>query len=164
MIKNLGKNRRIGDQLQLSVAIRTRWWQPVASVKALSLLNWAMHVVSYRCIAMARETASKLGTFFIVVLFAVTLAAARAIQSEYSSNGGIQWLLAKLWTYNICRCTQHYTGASAGLSKWVVMEVFFHPIVNFDIIITVAYYHSNSEYKLTLICRCIHVYVIRLML
>jgi hypothetical protein len=123
-----------------------------------------MHAVLYRRITMARETASKLGTFFIVVLFAVTLAAAGAIQSEYSSNGGIQWVLAKLWTYNICRCTQHYTGASAGPSTWVATEVFFHRIVDFDIIITVAYYHSNSEYKLKSICRLIHLYVIRLML
>jgi hypothetical protein len=113
------KNRRIGDRLLLSVAIPARWQRPVASIKALNLLYWAMRTVSYWCIAMARETASKLGTFFIVVLFAVALAAAGAIQSKYSSIGGIQWLLAKLWTYNIFQCTQHYTGASAGLSKWV---------------------------------------------
>jgi hypothetical protein len=113
---------------------------------------------------MARETASKLGMLFIVVLFAVALAAAGAIQSKYSSNGGIQWLLAKLWTNNIWQCTRHYTGASAGPSKWVATEVFFCRIVDFDIIIAVAYYHSNSEYKLKLICRRIHLYVIRLML
>ncbi len=164
MIKKLGKNQRIGDRLLLSVALRARWQRPVASIEALNLLYWAMRAVLYRRIAMARETASKLGTFFIVVLFAVALAAAGAIQSKYSSIGGIQWLLAKLWTYDICRCTHHYNGASAGLSKWVATEVFFRRIVDFDIIITVAYYHSNSEYKLKLIRMHIHLYVIRLML
>jgi hypothetical protein len=39
------------------------------------------------------ETTSKVGAFFIIVLFAVSLAATWAIQCEYSSNGGIQWLL-----------------------------------------------------------------------
>ncbi len=162
-IKKLGKNRHIGDRLLILVAICARWRQPVASVKALNLLYWVMRAVLYRRIAMARETARKLGTFFIVVLFAVSLAATGAIQSKYSSNRGIQWILVKLWTYNICQCTWHYTGASSGLSKWVATEVIFCPIVDFDIIITVAYYHSNSEYKLKSICRRIHLYVIRLM-
>jgi hypothetical protein len=162
--KKLKKNRHVGDRLLLLVAIRARWRQPAASVEALNLLYRAMRVVMYRRIAMARETASKLGTFFSVVLFAVTLAATGAIQSKYSSIGGIQWLLAKLWTYDICQCTRHYTGASAGLSKWVATEVFFCCIVDFDIIITVAYIHSNCEYKLKLICRRIHLYIIRLML
>ena len=163
-MKKLQKNWHIGDRLLLLVAIRAQWQQPVASVEALDLLYWAMHAVLYRRIAMARETASKLGTFFIVVLFAVALAAAGVIRSKYSSNRGIQWLLEKLWTYNIWRCTRHYTGASAGPLKWVATEVFFRRIFGFDIIITVAYYHSNSEYKLKLIRRRIHLYVIRLML
>ncbi len=30
--------------------------------------------------------------FLIVVLFAVALAAAEAIQCEYSSGGGVQWI------------------------------------------------------------------------
>jgi hypothetical protein len=163
-MNKLGKNWHIGDQLLLLIAIRAQCQQPVASVEALNLLYWAMHAVLYRRIAMARETASKLGKFFIVVLFAVTLATAGAIWSKYSSNGGIQWLLAKLWTYDIWRCTRHYTGTSAGPSKWVATEVFFCCIINFDIIITVAYYHSNSEYKLKSIRRRIHLYDIRLML
>jgi hypothetical protein len=100
--KKLGKKRHIGDQLLLLVTIRTPWQQPVASVEALNLLYWAMRTVLYWRIPMARETARKLGTFFIIVLFAVALAAAGGIQSKYSSNGDIQWLLAKLWTYDIC--------------------------------------------------------------
>ena len=45
-----------------------------------NLLHWAMHAVSYCRIAMAIKMASKVGTFFIVVLLIVALAAARAIQ------------------------------------------------------------------------------------
>jgi hypothetical protein len=45
----------------------------------------------------------------------------------------------KLLTYDIWQCTRHYTGASAGLLKWVPTEVFFRHIVHFDIVITVAY-------------------------
>ncbi len=50
--------------------------------------------ILYRRIAMASKMTRKLGTFFIVVLFAVALAAlAGAIQSKYSSNGGTKLLL-----------------------------------------------------------------------
>ena len=56
------------------------------------LLHWAMGAVSYRRIAMAIEMASKVVTFFIVVLLIVAMAAAEAIWSEYSPDGGIQWL------------------------------------------------------------------------
>jgi hypothetical protein len=107
MMKKLRKNQCMHDQLLLSAAILTQWRGPVSSAKALHLLYRAMCVVLYLRIAMAGKTARKLGTFFIVVLFAVALAAARVIRSEYSSNGGIQWLLAKLWTYDIWRCTWH---------------------------------------------------------
>ncbi len=55
---------------------------PVASSEALDLLYWAMHVVMYRCIAMAIKTASKVSVFFMVVLFAVALAATGVIQSK----------------------------------------------------------------------------------
>jgi hypothetical protein len=41
---------------------------------------------------MAIEMASKVITFFIVVLLIVAMAAADAIWSEYSPDGGIQWL------------------------------------------------------------------------
>jgi len=39
------------------------------------------------------QMVSKVDTFCIFVLFAVALAAAGTIRSEYSPNGGIQWLL-----------------------------------------------------------------------
>jgi hypothetical protein len=92
-MKKLGKNWRISNQLQLLATILAQWQWPVTSIKALDHLYWAMHAVSYRHISAAVETASDYGTFFIVVLFAVALAAAGAIQREYSPGGGIQWLL-----------------------------------------------------------------------
>ena len=42
--------------------------------------------------------------------------------------------------------------------------MFFRRIDDFDIVIAIAFYHSNCEYKLKLICRRIHLYLIRLML
>ena len=46
--------------------------------KALDLFRWVICTVSFRCTAMAIKMVSKVNTFCIVVLFAVTLAAARA--------------------------------------------------------------------------------------
>ena len=131
----------------LSVAILARWWWPVLSVEAVNLLYWVMCMLLYRCIAMASKTA-----------------AAGVIRSKYSFDGGIKLLLVKLWTYDIWQFTRHYSGASTGPSKWVLTEVFFCRIIDFDIVITVAYYHSNREYKLKLIRRHIYLYVIRWML
>jgi hypothetical protein len=91
-MKKLEKNRHIGDRLQLSAAILAQWQRPVTSIKALDHLYQAMHGVLYRRISTAVKTASNYGTFFIVVLFAVTLAAAGIIQREYSPGGGVQWL------------------------------------------------------------------------
>ena len=54
----------------------------VAFVKALDLLHQAIWAVYYRPIMMAIEMTIKVGTYYIVVLFAVALAAAEAIRSE----------------------------------------------------------------------------------
>jgi hypothetical protein len=70
------------DRLQLSATILARWQRLVASNKALNLLYWAMRAVLYRRTATAFKMASLLGTFFVVVLFAVALAAAGAIRSK----------------------------------------------------------------------------------
>ena len=59
-----------------------QWRRIVASLKATNLLHLSILAVSYRRIAMAIETASKVGVFCIVVLLIVTLAAAGAIKSE----------------------------------------------------------------------------------
>jgi hypothetical protein len=50
--------------------ILTRWWRPVASSKALDLLYWAMHVVSYWCTTAAMNMATFLGVFVYCCLFA----------------------------------------------------------------------------------------------
>jgi hypothetical protein len=63
-MKKLGKNRRMRDRLLLSAKILTQWWQPVASVKALNHLYWAMHGISYGRTAMAIKMASKVNAFF----------------------------------------------------------------------------------------------------
>ncbi len=55
----------------------------MASTKAPDLLHQAMHVVWYRCIAMAIKMASKVGHLFVVVLFAVALAAAEPVVAQW---------------------------------------------------------------------------------
>ena len=62
--------------------VLARWRRLVASLKKKNLLHQAILAVSYRHIAMAIETASKVGGFCIAVLFIVALVAARAIHSE----------------------------------------------------------------------------------
>jgi hypothetical protein len=70
------------DQLHLLAAILAQWRRPVASTKTLNLLHWAMCALLYRRTAAAIKMASKLLHFFIVVSFAITLAAAGVIQIE----------------------------------------------------------------------------------
>ncbi len=55
------KNWHMHDQLLLLAAILDQWQRSVASSEALDLLYWAMHGVSYRCIAMAIKMASNVG-------------------------------------------------------------------------------------------------------
>ena len=81
-MKKLEKTQGRLDRLQLSTAILARWQRLVASNKALNLLYWAMRTVLYRRTTMAIKMASLLGTFLVVVLFAVALAAAGAIWSK----------------------------------------------------------------------------------
>jgi len=59
-----------------------RWRRLVAFMKATNLLQQAMRVIYYRRIAMAIKTASKEGTFCIVVLLIVAMAAAGVIRSN----------------------------------------------------------------------------------
>jgi hypothetical protein len=44
--------------------ILAQWWCPVASSEALDILQWAMRAVTYRHIAMAIKTASKVDVLF----------------------------------------------------------------------------------------------------
>jgi len=62
-MKKLRKNRLLRDRFILSAAILARWRQPVTSGVALVPLHRAMHLVSYRCITMASETAGKYDDF-----------------------------------------------------------------------------------------------------
>ena len=81
-MKKLEKNQGRLDRLQLLAAILPQRQRLVASNKALNLLYWAMHTVLYRRTAAAIKMASLFGTFYVVVLLAVSLVAAGAIQSK----------------------------------------------------------------------------------
>ena len=61
--------------------VLAQWWHLVAFMIATNLLHWAMCAVSYHHITMAIKMASKVGTFCIVVMLIVALAAAGAIGS-----------------------------------------------------------------------------------
>ena len=50
--------------------ILTQWWHPVASSEALNLLHWAIHGVTYRCIAVAIKMASFAGVFVDCCVYA----------------------------------------------------------------------------------------------
>ena len=69
-------------RLVLSEQVLAQWRHLVAFLKALDLLHRAMRFILYRHIAMAIEMKSKVGTFCMVVLLLVALAAARAIRSK----------------------------------------------------------------------------------
>jgi hypothetical protein len=68
--ENIEKNLRSHVRFILSDIILTQWRRPVASKEALDLLHWAMHVVTYRRIAMAIKMASFVGVFVDCCLFA----------------------------------------------------------------------------------------------
>ena len=66
----------------LSERVLTRWWRLVAFMKAMDLIHRAMHEVQYRHTATAIKMVSKVDTYCIFVLFAVALAAAKALRSK----------------------------------------------------------------------------------
>jgi hypothetical protein len=70
------------DQLHLSAAILARWHCPLASTRALDLLHQAMRAVLYWHTTVAIKMARKVEPFFVVLLFAVALTAAGAIQGK----------------------------------------------------------------------------------
>jgi len=57
----VGHGGRRGDTAQALA----RWRHPVASSEALDVLNWAMRLASYRCIAMAIEIVVNLPAFLL---------------------------------------------------------------------------------------------------
>ncbi len=68
--EKLEKNQRSHVPFMLLEIILAQWWHPVASSEALDLLYWEMRMVTYRRIAMAIKTASKVGVFVDCCLFA----------------------------------------------------------------------------------------------
>jgi hypothetical protein len=80
---------------------------------------------------MAIEMVIKVDTFCTLVLFAVTLAATGAIQSQLSPNGGVQWLLVKPWLCCIRRCRMYHFNASARPFKWPATEVHLFVATSF---------------------------------
>jgi hypothetical protein len=94
-MKKLRKNWHSFDRNTLSEQILARWWCPVASIESLDIRHRAMCAVLYRRTATAIKMASKVGAFFVVVVFIVTMAAAGTKQSEYSPYSGVRWLLVK---------------------------------------------------------------------
>jgi hypothetical protein len=63
-MKNIEQNRCWHVPFMLSEQVLAQLWHPVASSEALNHLYWAMRAISYRCIAMAIEMASKVGVLF----------------------------------------------------------------------------------------------------
>jgi hypothetical protein len=94
-MKKLRKNWRSFDCNTLLEQILAQWQHPVASTESLDIRHLVMHAVLYRRTATAIKMASKVGAFFVVLVFNETMAAAGAKQSEYSPYGGVQWLLVK---------------------------------------------------------------------
>jgi hypothetical protein len=64
----------------ISERVLARWRRLVAFMKSMNHLHWVMRALEYRRITVAIEI--KVGTYYIFVLFAVALVAARAIRSE----------------------------------------------------------------------------------
>ena len=118
------KNEQFLSDCLLSPAILARWHQPSSSVLALDPLYQAMCAVLYRRTTMAIKMASKYGALFIVFLLHATPLSDGMIRSEYLPNGGVQWLLVKLWIPSIRRCTRHCTGVSSRPSKRVATVVY----------------------------------------
>jgi hypothetical protein len=80
-MKKLEKTQGRLDQLHLSAPILAQWQHVVTSNKALNLLYQAMHAVLYRRSTAAIKMAI-FCIFFVIVSFAVALAAAGAIRSK----------------------------------------------------------------------------------
>jgi hypothetical protein len=68
--KNIGKKTVIATSNLLLDIILAQWWRPVASIKALDLLHWAMHAVLYWRTAAAINMTTFLGVFVDCCLFA----------------------------------------------------------------------------------------------
>jgi hypothetical protein len=68
--EKIGKHWRWHVPFMLLEQVLAQWWHPETSSEALGLLYWAMHAELYHCIAIAIETAKKVGVLFDYCLFA----------------------------------------------------------------------------------------------
>ena len=122
-MKNIEQNRCWHDAFMLSERVLARWWHPVASSEALDPLHRAMHAVSYRRIAMAIETARKVGVFS----HCFEVDCCPGVRGSDTEQVVAQWrrLVAPIWpwTSSIGRCRMNRFNASAWPSKWPAMEV-----------------------------------------
>jgi hypothetical protein len=57
---------------------------------------------------------------------------------QYLPNGGVQWLLVKLWTFSIKQYTQYSTGAPPRPSKWPAKLVHLFIVVLFAVALVAA--------------------------
>jgi len=103
-MKKLEKTRKIMSGFDISAAILSRRRQPVASEIALDPLRRSMRLVTYRRTDRASETTCKYDTFLSFLFGIRPRRPSGAIRSEYSPDGGVQWLRAKPWTPSIGQC------------------------------------------------------------
>jgi hypothetical protein len=122
-MKNIEQNRCWHVPFMLLEQVPAQWWHPVASSEALDPLHRAMHAVSYRRIAMAIETAHKVGVFS----HCFEVDCCPGVRGSDTEQVVAQWrrLVAPIWpwTSSIGRCRMNRFNASAWPSKWPAMEV-----------------------------------------
>jgi hypothetical protein len=116
-MKKLEKTRKKMSGFDISAAILSRRRQPVASEIALDPLRRSMRLVTYRRTDRASETTCKYDTFLSFLFGIRPRRPSGAIRSEYSPDGGVQWLRVKPWTPSIGRCRRCRAGASTRASK-----------------------------------------------
>jgi hypothetical protein len=97
------------DQLHLLAAILAQWQHPVASTKALDLINWVMCVVFYRCTALAIKMTSTVGVFVDCCLFACCPGGRRGNKEQVVA----QWLHPV--AYRVARDMPHWAMPSVSL-------------------------------------------------
>jgi hypothetical protein len=121
------------EQLHLLAAILAQWWYPVASTKALDLLRWAMHTVTYQHTTTAIKMASKVGPFFCCRSICCCPGSRRGNTEQVVAQ--LQCPVASMVALNM----SHWAMPSVlfrrttPLPKWPTTEVHLFVIVNFVI-------------------------------
>jgi hypothetical protein len=122
-MKNIKKTGVGMSDCMLSERVLARWWHPLAFSEAPDPLHRPMHAVSYRRIAMAIETARKVGVFS----HCYVVDCRPGVRGSDTERVVTRWrcLVAPIWpwTSSIGRCRMDCFNASAWPSKWPAMEV-----------------------------------------